>query len=115
MEFYATARLALGRQKIMELVDGNKEFIGQNVSIQCVKSKMTKPFQETAIRMSFDELGAAQFDTITSLLDYLIANKLITYSKPRVTWTDGKQYFTKALAEKIRTEGLYAELVGMLP
>ena len=115
MEFYATARLALGRQKIMELVDGNKEFIGQNVSIQCVKSKMTKPFQETAIRMSFDELGAAQFDTITSLLDYLIANKLITYSKPRVTWTDGKQYFVKALAEKIRTDGSYAELVGMLP
>ena len=115
MEFYATARLALGRQKIMELVDGSKEFIGQNVSIQCVKSKMTKPFQETSIRMSFDELGAAQFDTITSLLDYLIAEKLIAYSKPRVTWIDGKQYFAKALAEKIRADGSYAELVKMLP
>lgn len=115
MEFYATARLALGRQKIMEQQDGEKTFIGQNVSIQCVKSKMTKPFQETSIRMSFDELGAAQFDTIISLLEYLIAHKMITYTKPRVTWIDGKQYFTKALAEKIRAEGSYEELVKMLP
>jgi hypothetical protein len=76
---------------------------------------MTKPFQETSIRMSFDELGAAQFDTIVSLLDYMIANKLVTYSKPRVTWIDGKQYFIKALAEKIRTENGYADLVAMLP
>jgi hypothetical protein len=80
-----------------------------------MKSKMTKPFQETSIRMSFDEVGAARFDTIVSLLDYLIANKLIAYSKPRVTWTDGKQYFVKALAEKIREENGFAELVKMLP
>jgi hypothetical protein len=76
---------------------------------------MTKPFQETSIRMSFDELGAAQFDTIVSLLDYLVAHKLVAYTKPRITWTDGKQYFVKGLAEKIRTEGKYAELVAMLP
>lgn len=115
MEFYATARLALGRQKIMEQQDGEKTFVGQNISIQCVKSKMTKPFQETSLRLVFDEAGVATFDTITSLLDYLIANKLIAYSKPRVTWTDGKQYFVKALAEKIRDEGAFAELTRMLP
>jgi protein RecA len=115
MEFYSTARLALGRQKIMEQQDGEKTFVGQNISIQCVKSKMTKPFQETSIRMSFDELGAAQFDTITSLLEYMIDRKLIAYSKPRVTWTDGKQYFLKALAEKIRNENGFANLVAMLP
>ena len=115
MEYYATCRLALGRQKIMEQRDGDKEFIGQNISIQCTKSKMTKPFQETSLRMTFDDAGVAHFDTIISLLEYLIANKLITYSKPRATWTDGKQYFVKALAEKIRDEGKFAELVAMLP
>lgn len=114
MEYYSTARLALGRQKIMEQQDGEKTFVGQNISIQCVKSKMTKPFQETSLRLTFDDAGVAQFDTIVSLLEFLIAEKLITYSKPRVTWTDGKQYFVKALAEKIRTEGLWNELVGML-
>jgi len=115
MEFYATARLALGRQKIMEQQDGEKTFVGQNISIQCVKSKMTKPFQECSVRMSFDELGAAQFDTTFSLLEYLIAHKMITYSKPRVTWIDGKQYFVKALAEKITKEGTHSELLKLLP
>lgn len=115
MEFYATARLSLSRQKIMEQQDGGKEFVGQNISIKCVKSKMTKPFSETSIRMSFDESGVARFDTITSLIDYMIDSKLIDYSKPRVTWTDGKQYFVKALAEKIRSEGTYDELVKILP
>lgn len=115
MEFYATARLALGRQKIMEQQDGEKTFVGQNISIQCVKSKMTKPFQETSLRMSFDEFGAARFDVVISLLEYMVDHKLLTYSKPRVTWTDGKQYFVKALAEKIRSENLYDELKAMLP
>lgn len=115
MEYYSTARLALGRKKIMEQVDGEKEFIGQEISIQCVKSKMAKPFQETSLRLTFDDAGVAQFDTIISLLEHLIAHKLIPYSKPRVTWTDGKQYFVKALAEKIRDDGLWNELVGMLP
>lgn len=115
MEFYATARLALGRQKIMEQQDGEKTFVGQNISIQCVKSKMTKPFQECSVRMSFDELGAAQFDTTFSLLEYLVAHKMITYSKPRVTWIDGKQYFVKALAEKITKEGTFSELLKLLP
>ena len=115
MEFYATARLALGRQKIMEQQDGEKTFIGQNISIQCVKSKMTKPFQETSLRLVFNEAGVATFDTIVSLLEYMVANKLVTYNKPRVTWTDGKQYFVKALAEKIRDEGKFDDLVAMLP
>lgn len=115
MEFYATARLALGRQKIMEANGGSKEFVGQNISIQCVKSKMTKPFQETSIRMSFDEFGAARFDMVFSLLEFLIEKGLIPYSKPRVTWTDGKQYYVKALAEKLTTEGKLSELVALLP
>jgi protein RecA len=115
MEFYASGRLALGRQKIMEQVDGEKQFVGQQISIQCVKSKFTKPFQETSLRMAFDEVGAARFDVVSSLLEYLIEKKLVTYSKPRVTWTDGKQYFAKALAAKITEEGLMSELVAMLP
>ena len=76
---------------------------------------MTKPFQETSLRLTFDDAGVAQFDTVVSLLEYLIANKLVAYSKPRVTWIDSKQYFVKALAEKIRDEGLFGELVKMLP
>lgn len=115
MEFYASGRLALGRQKIMEAKDGEKEFIGQNISIQCVKSKFTKPFQECSLRMSFDDLGAARFDVVTSLLEYLIDKKLIDYAKPRVTWSDGKKYFTKELARKLTEEGGFDQLVALLP
>lgn len=115
MEFYASGRLALGRQKIMEQKDGEKEFVGQMISIQCVKSKFTKPFSECELRMSFNDVGAAAFDKIASLLDYLIDKKLITYNKPRVTWTDGKQYFTKALATKLTEEGAYDQLLALLP
>lgn len=115
MEYYATVRLALGRQKIMEQRDGEKEFVGQQISIQTVKSKLTKPFQETSLRLVFDEGGVATFDTVMSMLEFLVDRKLIPYSKPRVTWTDGKQYFVKALAEKIRSEGLLSDLVAMLP
>lgn len=115
MEFYASARLALGRRKIMEERGGEKEFVGQQISIQCVKSKFTKPFDEVSLRMSFDELGAAKFDTTTSLIDYLVDKKLIVSAGARVTWTDGKSYYKKALAEKVEKEGIQAELVALLP
>lgn len=104
MEYYATTRLALGRQKIMDTVDGEKEMVGQNISIQSVKSKLTKPFQDTDMRMVFDEAGVARFDRIASMLEHLIKRGLVPYSKPRVTWTDGKQYFVKALVEKLNKE-----------
>lgn len=104
MEYYATCRLALGRQKIMDMVDGEKEFVGQNISIQTVKSKLTKPFQDTDMRMTFNEDGVASFDRVASMLEYLIKEGMVPYSKPRVTWTDGKQYFTKALVTKLHGE-----------
>ena len=115
MEFYATVRLALGRTKLTEGTGADKEFIGQKISIQCMKSKLTKPFQECNLRMVFNDDGSVKFDTTTSLLEYLIENSLIEYSKPRVTWTDGKKYFVKELAAKIDAEGLQAELIAKLP
>lgn len=116
MEFYASGRLALGRQKLMDTVDGEKQFVGQQISIQCVKSKFTKPFQDTSLRMSFDDLGAARFDVVSSLIDYLVDKKLVDYSKPRITWTDGKKYFVKELAKKLAEEADgYDQLKALLP
>jgi protein RecA len=114
MEYYASARLALGRQKIMETKDGEKEFVGQQISVQCTKSKFTKPFKETNLRMSFNDDGVASFDMATSLLEHAIEHKLLTSGGPRVTWTDGKAYFKKQLAQKINDEGLMPELVAIV-
>lgn len=113
-EFYASVRLSLTRSKVVEQKDGEKEFTGQLITIEAKKTKLTRPFQKTQLRLMFDERGMAYFDTIASLVDYAIENGKLTYNKPRVTWTDGKQYFTKALVEKIKTEGLEAELKALL-
>jgi protein RecA len=114
MEFYSTCRMSLGRQKIMEDRGGEKEFVGQKINIKVTKSKLTAPFKSASLRMAFDELGVARFDVTTSLIDYLIDKKALASSGARVTWTDGKSYYRKALAEKIDSEGLQAELRSLV-
>lgn len=114
MEYYASARISLGRSKIMEKVDGENEFVGQIIDAQCVKSKFTKPFQSTEMRMMFDDEGVAEFDFVGSLVDYAIKIGKLPFSKPRCTWIDGKQYFRKALVEKIKEEGLEAQLKAVI-
>lgn len=116
MEYFASARLALGRTILKDTVDGEKQFVGQDIKFKAVKSKFTKPFQEATERLVFDELGVARFDHVASLLDLLINKGLIEYNKPRVTWTDGKKYFVKELTAKLNAEpdGM-AQLKAFLP
>jgi recombination protein RecA len=115
MEFYSTARLSIGREKIMAAVAGGKEFIGQNVKINVVKSKLTKPFKKAELRMMFDENDVARFDPVHSTLEFLVENKLIPVAGAYINWTDGKKYHLKQLAEKINKEGTRAELLKFLP
>jgi protein RecA len=116
MEFYSTARLSLAREKIMVEVKGSgKEFVGQNIKIHVVKSKLTKPFKKAQLRMMFDENDVARFDPVHSTLEFLTENKLIPFNAGYITWTDGKKYYLKALAAKINAEGTRAELLKFLP
>jgi protein RecA len=108
--FYASVRLELSR-KMMK--DDEKELVGQIIKFHTKKNRFAKPQQDTELLMTFSDGGGTEFDKVTSLLQVLIAKGKLPYSKPRATWTDGKQYFIKALAEKIKTEGLYPELVQM--
>lgn len=114
MEFYATARLALGKEKVMQQVAGQKEFVGQKIGIQVVKTKLTKPFKEASMRMSFDDMGMAFFDKEFSLVEELVDAKKLT--EPRKGFYDwkGTQYSKKQLAEKVRAEGLGPEMIAML-
>lgn len=113
-EFYASVRLSLSRSKVVEQKGGEKEFTGQQITIEARKTKLTRPFQKTQMRLMFDENGKAYFDTIASLVEYAIEKGKLSYSKPRVTWTDGKQYFVKALVQKIKDEGLESELKALM-
>ena len=115
MEFYATARMALGREKIYIGSGPSKEFVGQKINIEVTKSKLTKPFKKAALRMMYDEMDVARFDFPYSLLEFLVEKGLVSYSAPYITWTDGKKYHVKALAAKINEDGSYAELLALMP
>ena len=106
MEFYATVRMQLSRRKI---TDASKEFTGQTINIKCTKSKLTKPFQECALDMVYDDLGVARFDAVGSTLNALIEQKKVATAGPRVVWDD-KTYWKKDLLKKINEEGGMAVL-----
>lgn len=115
MEFYATTRLALGAKKIMETSGGEKEFKGRLIGIETKKNKVSRPFQETSLRLIYDEEGRAHFDYTLGMLEHVIEIGKLDEKAGRVTWTDGKSYFKSVLAKKIDDEGLYPELLALLP
>lgn len=112
MEFYASARLALSRTILRNT---NKDFIGQEIGIKVVKTKMTRPFQQLKLRMMFTEAGHGYFDKEYSLMEHLIEQELLDYTQPYVTW-EGKKYNKAPFAEYIRnTPGEYQKLAALLP
>lgn len=102
MEFFATCRLALGRK-----VEGKKEGqeLIQHISMQAVKSKLTRPFQTTELDLRFDELGCAHFDTVGSTLEHMKKVGLVKQSGAWIEWVDGKKYQTGPLLDAIRQAG----------
>lgn len=70
---------------------------------------MTKPFQECALDMVYDDLGVARFDAVGSTLNALIEQKKVATAGPRVVWDD-KTYWKKDLLKKINEEGGMAVL-----
>jgi recombination protein RecA len=115
MEFFATSRIQLARKRIIEDKGDGKELTGQVITVKIVKSKLTRPFQETEMRFMFKPDGSGYFDNTGSLLDYLVDKKIIASGGSRVTWTDGKSYYRKALIEKIESEKLEKELIALVP
>lgn len=114
MEFYASGRIALGRTKVMETVDGEKEMTAQLIRAKVVKSKHTRPFKVAELRMGFNEDGSAFFDEIIVLLDYLVKLDILETAGAYTLW-EGKKYYRKSLAKKIADEGLIEELRALVP
>ena len=110
MEFYSTARLALSRTK---LFDKEKNFIGQEIGIRCVKSKLTRPMGEIKLRMMFAPDGTGYFDTTFSLVDTLIELGKLEWAQPRLTW-EGKKYYKSEFVEFVNKNNLYQDLVNLL-
>lgn len=113
--FYASVRIQLGASRLTEGKGEDKEMTGQEVHARCIKNKVSKPFQTAKWFFRFREDGTGYVDVAESVLEYLIDNKLIEWSAPRLKWTDGKMYFKKAFLEKVAAEGLLDELKTFLP
>lgn len=109
-EFFASIRLSLGRTKIMEEEDGKKQMVGQIITVKTAKNKVTRPFQEVKLTMMFNEGGGIEFDAVATMVDYLIDNELLNYTKPYINWTDGKKYYKKAFVKFIKDNKLKDEL-----
>lgn len=112
MEFYSTARLSLSREKIFRTVNKEKIFVGQDIKVKVVKSKMTQPFRVAEQRMEFNERGNLQFNMAYSTIEMLIARGKITKEGTWLTYpVDGQKYQgSAALAKHINEKGLQKEL-----
>lgn len=101
MEFYASIRLSLGKK--MEK-NTDKEVTGQLIGITTKKNKLTRPFQEVDLRLSFTDDGMSQFDFIGGMLDALVEKGKLVSSGGRITWLDGKSYFKKQLVATLSAD-----------
>lgn len=114
-KYYSSVRIRLGAKKIVVGEGDAKQMTGQEIHAECVKNKTSRPFQKANWEFRFRPDGTGYFDVTTSMIAHLIDIGRLVASGARVTWTDGKSYYKKALSEKIDTEGKQLELLGLLP
>ncbi|MCY1226008.1 Protein RecA [compost metagenome] len=112
-EYYSVTRLAVSTAKIMKEINGKKEFAGREITLKCTKSKTTRPFQETKLRLTYDADGKAHLDFTSGLVDTLVEMGKIEKDGKMVVW-EGKKYWASVLSKKIDDEGRQAELTAML-
>jgi len=114
MEFYATARFSLTRTAITKGAEKEKEMIGQDITINCIKTKLTAPFRKCTLRLSFDEdTGMARFNFAYSLVEVLAKSGKIEKDGTRFLW-DGLKLFKSEIADRVYKAGEYQRLVDLL-
>lgn len=113
-EYYSVTRLAVSTAKIMKEVPGQgKVMIGREITLKCTKSKTTRPFQETKLRLTYDADNKAHLDFTRGMIDHLADLGKIEKNGGWLVW-EGKKYYPDPLAKKLEDEGRVPELVAML-
>jgi len=114
-EFYATARLALGKKFIKSKVNGKDEIVGQLMGIETKKNKLARPRQEVDLRLQFLDDGMTTVNLTLSLLDHAVAvGKLKKLSTGRIEWVNGSSYPPGQLADMIDKGGLKPVLLNVI-
>ena len=114
-KFYASVRIQLGRAKLSEKIAGSdkKKFVGQEITANVIKNKISRPFETAKWQFRFREDGSGYFDVVGSTIDYLCEEKILKKGT-RITWTNGKTYYRSELINKIINEGVEPELFALL-
>lgn len=108
-KFQCSVRIQLGAKKDQK--DENARFI----SCKTVKNKVWRPHMTADWRLVFDEDGMVRPDVVSGCIEELKELKIIEQSGAYLIWTDGKKYHAGPLAQKIRDEDLYGELLSLFP
>jgi len=114
-KYVFSQRISLGTSKITKGEGENAIVLGAQIKAKVVKNKVSRPFETAKWRFEFQDNGQGHFAVARSLIDFLIAEKILKQTGAYVQWTDGKKYFATALAQKVESEGLLDELKALLP
>lgn len=112
-EFYSSVRISLTRSMLKKKEGGEKVVSGQDIRAFLKKNKVSAPFKEARWRFMFREDGSGYFDTIYSTLEYMKETSLLPTSGAYVEW-EGKKFYLEQLADKIREDGRYNDLLNIL-
>lgn len=98
-EFYASIRVSLGRKMITNGESGDKkETLGQEITANIIKNKVTRPFQKAKWNVMYNMTGkGAWVDRVGSTLDFLVRKGLIPKAGNRLSW-DGKSLYQSQIA-----------------
>lgn len=117
-EFYCSTRISLGRKMITngEKDADKKETLGQEITANVVKNKVTRPFQRAKWRVMYNMKGfGAYVDVVGSTVDFMVRKGLIEKDGNYLVW-EGKKVYQNALEKKLQADpDAMTKLCKMLP
>jgi recombination protein RecA len=117
-EYYASIRISLGRKMITngEKDADKKETLGQEITANVVKNKVTRPFQRAKWRVMYNMSGfGANVDVIGSTLDFLVRKDLIPKDGNYLVW-EGKKLYQAAVEKRLQADpDAMTKLRALLP
>ncbi|MBA8881778.1 hypothetical protein [Phyllobacterium myrsinacearum] len=115
-KFYFSQRISLGAKPIKKDSTADADVLGSQITAKIIKNKVARPFRKATYRFDYNEDGTGRFNVHRSMLDFLVAEKILKVSGAYVEWTDGKKYFRGPLSEKLMADpaGL-DQLKALLP
>lgn len=108
--FYSSVRIKLNASALKDKT--TKERLGQVITAECIKNKVTRPFQKVNWDFLYMDDGSGRFDALGGMLDHLITAGTIEQSGAWITF-EGKKYQRSVLVKKLEEDNREADLHAM--